>query len=72
MKKPHKKYGRSNFSIEQQIAYDNHLFAVADINQTRIESFDRGFEEGNLSHLEIALKHGVELQVVNEITDKLK
>jgi hypothetical protein len=37
---------RSNFSLEQQIAYDNHLFAVADINQTRIESFDKGFEEG--------------------------
>ena len=37
---------RSNFTLEQQIAYDNHLFAVADINQTRIESFDKGFEEG--------------------------
>ncbi|MEN9883369.1 MAG: hypothetical protein RLZZ420_586 [Bacteroidota bacterium] len=37
---------RSNISLEQQIAYDNHLFAVADINQTRIESFDKGFEEG--------------------------
>ena len=37
---------RSNYSVAQQIAYDNHLFAVADINQSRIESFDKGFEEG--------------------------
>ena len=37
---------RSNYSVSQQIAYDNHLFAVADINQSRIESFDKGFEEG--------------------------
>jgi predicted transposase/invertase (TIGR01784 family) len=37
---------RSNFTPEQQIAYDNHLFAVADINQTRIESFDKGYDEG--------------------------
>lgn len=43
---------RSNFTLEQQIAYDNHLFAVADINQTRIESFDKGMEEG----FEITLK----------------
>lgn len=37
---------RSNFSLEQQIAYDSHLFSVADINQTRIDSFEKGFEEG--------------------------
>ena len=37
---------RSNFTIEQQIAYDNHLFAVADINQSNIDSFDRGHGEG--------------------------
>jgi predicted transposase/invertase (TIGR01784 family) len=93
---------RSNFSLEQQIAYDNHLFAVADINQTRIESFDKGFEEGveigeergvekgreqgmdlsviiikelqkrELSHEEIATKHGVELQVVIKLAAALK
>jgi len=39
---------RSNFTQAQQIAYDNHLFAVADINQTRIESFDKGFDEGRV------------------------
>ena len=47
---------RSNFTLEQQIAYDNHLFAVADINQTRIESFDKGFEEGE----ELGIKKGRE------------
>ena len=47
---------RSNFTQAQQIAYDNHLFAVADINQTRIESFDKGFEEG----AEIGEERGVE------------
>ena len=31
---------RSNFTMAQQIAYDNHLFAVADINQSRMESTD--------------------------------
>ena len=47
---------RSNFTQAQQIAYDNHLFAVADINQTRIESFDKGFEEG----AELGIKRGRE------------
>ena len=37
---------RSNFTMAQQIAYDNHLFAVADINQSRMESFDQGYDEG--------------------------
>lgn len=37
---------RSNFTVEQQIAYDRHWFAVADINQTRIDSFDKGYDEG--------------------------
>ena len=31
---------RSNFTLEQQIAYDNHLFAVADINQSNIDSYE--------------------------------
>jgi hypothetical protein len=47
---------RSNFTLEQQIAYDNHLFAVADINQTRIDSFDKGFEVGE----DIGIKKGYE------------
>jgi hypothetical protein len=37
---------RSNFTIEQQIAYDRHWFAVADINQVRIDSYDRGHGDG--------------------------
>jgi hypothetical protein len=37
---------RSNFSIEKQIAYDRHWFAVADINQTRIDRFDKGYDDG--------------------------
>ena len=36
----------SNFSVEQQIAYDRHWFAVADINQTRIDRFDKGYDDG--------------------------
>jgi hypothetical protein len=43
---------RSNFTQAQQIAYDNHLFAVADINQTRIESFDKGYDEGRVEGIE--------------------
>ena len=92
---------RSNFTQAQQIAYDNHLFAVADINQTRIESFDKGYVEGRvegrvegieegreegraetiailkdlqigtLSHIEIAIKYGVELHVVIELAQTL-
>ncbi len=49
---------RSNFSIEQQIAYDNHLFAVADINQTRIESFDKGYDEGRVEGIEEGREEG--------------
>jgi predicted transposase/invertase (TIGR01784 family) len=76
---------RSNFTLEQQIAYDNHLFAVADINQTRIESYDKGFDQclhlsvpiikelqkGELSHAEIASKFSVSVQTVNMIAQEL-
>ncbi len=37
---------KSNFTPGQQIAYTNHLFAVADINESRMESFDKGYDEG--------------------------
>ena len=54
---------RSNFTLEQQIAYDNHLFAVADINQTRIESYDKGHGEGK----EEGLEEGIEIGEVRGI-----
>ncbi len=50
---------RSNFTMAQQIAYDNHLFAVADINQSRMESFDQGYDEG----LEKGLAKGLQLSI---------
>jgi predicted transposase/invertase (TIGR01784 family) len=50
---------RSNFTLEQQIAYDNHLFAVADINQTRIESYDKGHGEGKEEGIEIGEVRGI-------------
>lgn len=50
---------RSNFTMAQQIAYDNHLFAVADINQSRMESFDQGYDEG----LENGLAKGLQLSI---------
>jgi hypothetical protein len=50
---------RSNFTMAQQIAYDNHLFAVADINQSRMESFDQGYDEG----LEKGLEKGLQLSI---------
>jgi flagellar biosynthesis/type III secretory pathway protein FliH len=92
----------SNFTQAQLDAYDRHLMAVYDINRSRIESFDKGFEEGvgigeergvekgreegmdlsviiikelqkrELSHEEIATKHGVELQVVIKLAAALK
>jgi len=37
---------KSIFTPGQQIAYTNHLFAVADINESRMESFDKGYDEG--------------------------
>jgi hypothetical protein len=37
---------RSNFSVAQQIAYDRHWFAVADINQTHLDRFDKGYDDG--------------------------
>jgi predicted transposase YdaD len=49
---------RSNFTQAQQIAYDNHLFAVADINQTRIESFDKGYDEGRVEGVEEGREEG--------------
>jgi predicted transposase YdaD len=49
---------RSNFTQAQQIAYDNHLFAVADINQTRIESFDKGYNEGRVEGIEEGREEG--------------
>jgi predicted transposase YdaD len=51
---------RSNFTQAQQIAYDNHLFAVADINQTRIESFDKGYNEGRVEGLAKGRFEGIE------------
>jgi hypothetical protein len=51
---------RSNFTQAQQIAYDNHLFAVADINQTRIESFDKGYDEGRVEGLAKGRFEGIE------------
>ncbi len=59
---------RSNFTQAQQIAYDNHLFAVADINQTRIESFDKGYDEGRIQGLEEGLEEGFDL-TLNLIDD---
>ncbi len=50
---------RSNFTLEQQIAYDNHLFAVADINQVRIDSYDRGHGDGE----ERGIKKGLNFSV---------
>jgi predicted transposase/invertase (TIGR01784 family) len=48
---------KSNFTPGQQIAYTNHLFAVADINESRMESFDKGYDEGMEKglHLSIAI-----------------
>ena len=54
---------RSNFTLEQQIAYDNHLFAVADINQSNIDSYDRGHGEGK----EEGLEEGIEIGEVRGI-----
>ena len=50
---------RSNFTLEQQIAYDNHLFAVADINQSNIDSYDRGHGEGKEEGIEIGEVRGI-------------
>ena len=50
---------RSNFTMAQQIAYDNHLFAVADINQSRMESFDQGYDEGLEKGLAKGLENGL-------------
>ncbi len=56
---------RSNFTIEQQIAYDRHWFAVADINQVRIDSYDRGHgdgrEEGKVEGREEGREEGFDL-----------
>ena len=62
---------RSNFTIAQQIAYDNHLFAVADINQSRMESFDQGYDEGlekgmntgKIAGIQEGLEKGLQLSI---------
>jgi len=65
---------RSNFTIEQQIAYDRHWFAVADINQSNIDSFDRGFDEGLEKGLHLSIAIYKELQSgilsIEEIANK--
>jgi predicted transposase/invertase (TIGR01784 family) len=65
---------RSNFTIEQQIAYDRHWFAVADINQSNIDSFDRGFDEGMEKGLHLSIAIYKELQSgilsIEEIANK--
>jgi hypothetical protein len=50
---------KSNFTPGQQIAYTNHLFAVADINESRMESFDKGYDEG----MEKGIEKGMHLSI---------
>jgi hypothetical protein len=50
---------KSNFTPGQQIAYTNHLFAVADINESRMESFDKGYDEG----MEKGMEKGLHLSI---------
>ena len=54
---------RSNFTMAEQIAYDNHLFAVADINQSRIESFDKGYDEGMEKGMQKGMEKGLKLTI---------
>ena len=49
---------KSNFTPGQQIAYTNHLFAVADINESRMESFDKGYDEGMEKGMEKGINTG--------------
>ncbi len=54
---------KSNFTPGQQIAYTNHLFAVADINESRMESFDKGYDEGMEKGIEKGMEKGLHLSI---------
>jgi len=62
---------KSNFTPGQQIAYTNHLFAVADINESRMESFDKGYDEGmekgintgKMAGIQEGLQKGLQLSI---------
>ena len=61
---------RSQFTIEQQIAYDRHWFAVADINQSNIDSYDKGYDEGETKGEKRGVFIGIELSI--SIVQELK
>lgn len=61
---------RSQFTIEQQIAYDRHWFAMADINQSNIDSYDKGYDEGETKGEKRGVFIGIELSI--SIVQELK
>ncbi|MFM1963008.1 MAG: hypothetical protein RLZZ172_1853 [Bacteroidota bacterium] len=76
----------SNYTQAQLDAYERHLMAVYDINRSRIESYDKGFDKGlqlsvaiykdiqdGLLTLEaIALKYSISLEEVKKLAAVVK
>jgi hypothetical protein len=76
----------SNFTRGQHRTYTNHLFTVADINYSRMESYDKGFDkglqlsvaiykdiqDGQLTLEAIALKYSISLEEVKKLAAAFK
>ncbi len=60
----------SNFTMDQEIAYENRLFALAEINPTSIESFDKGYNEGLLEGNEVGREESFDFSL--KLIDDLK